>query len=150
MRNPVLLVLLFALALTSCSTGHNDPLPPTSTVYADQRGNIDTSHSPTVALRYTKDTQKLSANLSARLEKAGFKMLKDSGTPDYYADIDYKTYWDVVHQTFVYFQIDLVDAKTGESRIRLRYIGGAFSSNGCNRALDMVFEDLSLRLKNGT
>ena len=145
----ILLLLALSLALASCSTGPHEQIPAAGTVYTYQSSRIDTSQSPTVSLRVTKDSKNFSANISRRIEAVGFKILENSGSPDYYADVDYKTYFDVVHQTFVYFQIDLIDAKSGESKIRLRYVGGTYSSYGCNTALDMVFKQLS-KVKNGT
>jgi hypothetical protein len=146
------ILLLVVVALTSCSTSTNnhERAPYFSKVYAYQISTIDMSRAPTVSLRVAKDPKNFSLNISGRMEGVGFRLSGNSGVPDYYADVDYKTYWDVVHQTFVYFQIILVDAKTGESRIRLRYVGGRHSSHGCDTALDMVFKELSQDLKNGT
>ncbi len=136
MKN-ILLLLLLAL------------LPACSTVSTYKSGPIDISRSPTVLLRIQNDTEKLSDNLSQRIEDLGFTTTRDTGRADYYADVEYTTYFDVVHQTFNHFDIAFVDAKTNEPRIRSRYVG-RFGFNGCQAALDLVFKDLIRKLKNGT
>jgi hypothetical protein len=134
-----MMLLLYLLAL----------LPACSSVSTYKASHIDTSNSPAVFLRIENDTEKLSDNLAQRIKDLGFSTTSDAGHADYYAEVEYTTYFDVVHQTFNHFEIVFVDAKTNENRVRSRYLG-RFGFNGCKAALDLVFKDLSRQLKNGT
>jgi hypothetical protein len=136
MKN-ILLILVMAL------------LPGCSSVSTYKTSSVDLSRSPAVFLRIQKDTENFSGNISQRVESLGFKVTKDPSRADYYAEVEYATFFDVVHQTFKHFEIILVDAKTNENKIRSRYVG-RFGFNGCDAALDLVFKDLSRKLKNGT
>jgi len=128
--------LLFLILLTSCTS-----------VATYKTRSIDTSRKPTVRLRIKYDTDNFSENLSIRIQRLGFKVIQDSaGQPEYFADVDYATYFDVVHQTFTRFEINFVDAKTNESLVRSRYLG-RIGFNGCDAAMDLVFKDLSLKIK---
>jgi hypothetical protein len=123
-------------------------LPACSSVSTYKTSPIDTAHSPTALIRILNDTENLSNNLSERLNALGFRTTKDAGRADYFVDVQYSTFFDVVHQTFNHFDISIVDAKTNEQKIHLRYVG-RIGFNGCNAALDLVFKDLSRQLKNG-
>ena len=57
----------------------------------------------------------------------------------------YVVQWDVIHQTFTYFNIDFKNVKTGKDLASSRYVG-RFGFNDCNSALDLVFEDISKKL----
>jgi len=122
-------------------------LPACSSVSTRQSGPIDLSHSPTALLRISDDPKKLSDNISRRVENLGFTTTKDPGRADYFAEVNYNTYFDAVHQTFDHFEIRFIDAKTNEPKIRSRYAGG-LGSSGCDAALDLVFQDFSRELKN--
>ncbi len=124
-------------------------LPACSSVSTYKSSPIDIARSPTALLRIQNDTENLSNNLSERIKDLGFTTTRDAGRVDYFVDVDYTTFFDVVHQTFNHFDIAFVDAKTNEQRIRSRYVG-RIGFNGCNAALDLVFKDLSRKLKNGT
>jgi len=143
-RKKIILLLPALLFLVSCSFLS---VGPPSKVVTHQSGVIETKLSPTVFVRIKTDTERLNSDISARLEGLGFKAVT-SMPADYYADVDYATYWDAAHQTFKHFDIDLVDARSGERKIDSHYIGrGSF--NGCRAALDMVFKDLGKHI-NGT
>jgi hypothetical protein len=145
------ILLLFALMLlTSCDTVSDmRNAPSQSAVRTYEKSSIDVTHSPTVLLRMKEDRAKFSGNVSGRLERLGFKIAGNGERPDYYADVEYKTYFDVVHQTFVYFEIAFTDAKTDEVRLRLRYVGGGHGLNGCDTALNLLFWEVSQNLKKG-
>lgn len=143
--------LLVPLLLTSCDTLHDmQQAPPESTVSIIENSSIDASQSPTVFLRIDKDNGHFAENISQRIEALGFKMTPAAGPSDYYADVHYKTYFDVVHNTFVYFDIAFVDAKTETVKLRLHYDGGLGGFNGCNKALSLLFHEAAQHLKKGT
>lgn len=131
------LALLFVFAfLVSCSTAATHVFSPISTV-----------HAPTFTLKVPNDTENLSENISKRIQQLGFKAYENGDSaPDYTVLVDYKTYWDVVHQTFEYFVISFKDAKTNETRITSNYMGRV-GFNGCNAAMDIVFQDIEVKLK---
>jgi hypothetical protein len=135
MKNALLIIAL--LALTGCST-----------VTTSKNAPIALARSPTVFLRIQNDTGKMAGNISRRLESLGFKSIADADRANYFADVEYSRFFDVFHQTFNHFEIVLVDAKTGEQTVRSRYIGRV-GFNGCDAALDLVFKDLSKKLKDG-
>src|ERR1700704_2526218 len=94
MRN-ILVILVMAL------------LPGCSSVSTYKASSVDLSRSPAVFLRIQKDTENFSGNISQRLESLGFKATKDPSRADYYAEVEYATFFDVVHQTFKHFEIIL-------------------------------------------
>jgi len=134
-----IMIPLALSVLVACSSANTYVIKP-----------IDTSDSPSVVLRIKSDTENLSENIARRIQKLGFRVIPDGGSrPDYYANVQYTTFWDVVHQTFNQFEIAFVDAKNNENRVRSLYTG-RFGFKGCDAALDLVFEDLSSKLKKGT
>jgi hypothetical protein len=132
------LFFFMVMLLTSCSTVRTYPGKP-----------IDTSRKPAVVVRIKNDTERLFENIARRIEELGFKVIQNGGEADYYADVAYTTYFDVVHQTFNQFDIVFVDGKTEETVLRSRYLGRV-GFNGCQAALDLVFKDLSRNVRRET
>jgi hypothetical protein len=126
---------LLMVALCGCSTASTQVQKP-----------IDTSRAPTVRIRIGNDTEDLAADLRQRFEALGFRVVPEGGhQPTYYADVAYRTTFDVFHQTFSNFQITFTDATTMERMAKSRYVG-RFGFNGINGALDMVFSSLKRQL----
>ena len=149
MKNSLILFLL--VLLSSCSTLSDlKQAPKKSTVFVYENSSINVSQSPTVLLRIRSGTGHFADNIYRRVEALGFKITTENERSDYYSYVDYKTYFDVVHNTFVYFEIAFVDTKTNEIELRLRYVGGLWGFNGCNKALDLLFQDASKYIKKGT
>jgi hypothetical protein len=105
------------------------------------------TQSPTFTLKIYNDTENLSENISNRIQQLGFKpFVKSESRPDYAVFVDYKTFWDVVHQTFEHFVISFKDAKTSETLITSNYVGRV-GFNSCNGAMDIVFRDIAAKIR---
>jgi len=134
----IIFLLPLLLLLISCST---------STVTTNVQKNFTFYSNPTVVLAIKNDSWNLEKSISSRIENLGFKLTENSNIkPDFYALVDYETYWDVVHQTFNHFQIVFIDTESEQPVAKSLYIG-RFGFNGCEAALDLVFEDLTKKIK---
>ncbi len=135
--------LLCALLISSvsCSLGNS---------YAETvvHSAIDTERFRTVVLELPDDSWDLEGSIKSRLRGLGFEVVPEGSDrpPDLIVFADYQTYWDVVHQTFNYFDISFEDPKTGKALVTSKYVG-RFGFNDCEAALDVVFRDLRDKLK---
>lgn len=129
------ILLLVVVVLASCSGAATYVVNP-----------VSVTQSPSFTLKISNDTEKLSENISNRIQQLGFKPYSNGiSGPDYAVFVDYKTYWDAVHQTFEHFVISFKDAKTNETQMTSNYVG-RFGFNGCNAAMDIVFRDLATKI----
>ncbi len=131
-----LLVIISVLVLSSCSG-----------VTTNIQSRIDVTHYQTCCLNIQNDSWNLLKNITHRIENLGLDVIELSAVkdPDIVINVSYQTYWDAIHQTFTYFNIDFKYFKTGKEIANSRYVG-RFGFNDCNAALDLVFEDLSKKL----
>jgi hypothetical protein len=131
-----LLVIISVLVLSSCSG-----------VTTNIQSRIEVTHYQTSRLNIQNDSWRLRENITHRIENLGLDVVDLSAAkePEILINVSYQTYWDVIHQTFTYFNIDFKDFKTGKEIANSRYVG-RFGFNDCSAALDLVFEDLSKKL----
>lgn len=135
MKNFLIFLLLITI-LSGCSTA-------TTTV----NKSIDIQQYKVAELQLPDDSWNLEASITKRIENLGFEVILPGSNkkPDLIIFADYQTYWDVVHQTFNYFDISFDDSATGDVLLSSSY-KGRFGFNGCEAALDLVFRDLAAKL----
>lgn len=128
--------VFFLLILVSCSGAKTEI-----------HSQIDVANYQVCKLNIYNDSWNLRRNFTKRIENLGCDVvdLSTNKEPDIEVNIDYETYWDVIHQTFTYFNIHFINLKTGKYIASSRYVGRV-GFNDCDAALDIVFEDLSKKI----
>ncbi len=135
MKRKHLLLPVLLFLFTACSTVNTEIY---KSGYEPKRKSV--------YLKIKNDSWNLENSITNRIEKLGFTINRTSSESiDIFAYVDYETFWDVVHQTFNHFEMSLVDARTNEVLLKSRYVG-KFGFNGCEAALDLVFEDIASKL----